>query len=156
MGYTKRQICEAAFSELGLASYVFDTQPDALDDAMKRLDAMLAEWNGRGIRLGYPIPSSPEGGDLDAEAGVPDRAWEACVTNLALRIAPSFGKTPMRETKVAAKQSLQTVMTLRPPTRELRTMPAGSGNKPWRYGDNEYNYPEPHMDAGNDGELEFN
>lgn len=156
MGYTKRQIVEGAFSEIGIASYVFDVQSDAYQDAMRRLDAMLAEWNGRGIRLGYPIPSTPEGGDLDDEAEVPDRAWEACITNLALRIAPTFGKKVMRETKVAAKQALQTLMSVRPPEKQLRIMPVGAGNKPNQTLDGEYTRVNTPLDAGNDGKLEFN
>ena len=45
MGYSKRQFVEAAFAEVGLASYVFDLQPQDLEQALRRLDAMMAEWN---------------------------------------------------------------------------------------------------------------
>jgi hypothetical protein len=54
MGYTKRQFISAAFEEIGLASYVFDLQPEQLQSALRRLDAMMADWNAKGIRLGYP------------------------------------------------------------------------------------------------------
>lgn len=156
MGYTKRQIVEKAFGKLGLASYIFDLQPDAYQDAMQDLDAMLAEWNGRGIRLGYPIPTNAEGGDLDAAAEVPDKAWAACYSNLALIIAPDFGKEPSRSLKNLARQSLQTLMSIKPPNRQLRVMPSGAGNKPWRDEVGVYTIVETPLDAGNDGELEFN
>ena len=51
MGYTKRQIIEAACEEIGLANYAFDMQPEQLQAMMRRLDAMMAEWNAKGIRL---------------------------------------------------------------------------------------------------------
>jgi hypothetical protein len=56
MSYTKRQFVTAAFEEIGLASYVFDLTNDELTSACKRLDAMMADWNAKGIRLSYPIP----------------------------------------------------------------------------------------------------
>ena len=155
MGYTKRQIVEKAFAKLGLASYIYDVQSDAYQDAMEDLDAMLAEWNGRGIRLGYPIPSTPEGGDLDAEASIPDRAWLAAYTNLALLIAPDFGKEPTRSLKNAAKKSLETLQLQRPPTMQYRKVPLGAGNKPWRTGYGEFTKQEDPLDVGNDSELEI-
>ena len=65
MGYSKRQFVAAAFEEIGLASYVFDLQTEQLQSAMRRIDAMMADWNGKGIRLGYPLPGSPQDSDLD-------------------------------------------------------------------------------------------
>jgi hypothetical protein len=87
MGYTKRQFVTSAFEEIGLADYVFDLQPEQLEAALRRLDSMMAEWNAAGIRLGYAMPSSPQDSDLDTETNVPDSAWEAIITNLAIRIA---------------------------------------------------------------------
>ena len=130
MSYTKRQFCEAIFDELGLSSYAFDMPTEQYQKTMRRLDAMMAEWNARGIRLGYPIPSSPEGGDLDAETEVPDSAWTAIITNGAIRIAPSFGKQVMPETKVTAKQ-------------------------PWNYDRAFVAPPSDGITTGPDGELEF-
>ena len=43
MGYTKRQFILAAFEEIGLAAYTFDLQPDQLESARRRLDAMIAD-----------------------------------------------------------------------------------------------------------------
>ncbi len=159
MGYTKRQFCVATFDEIGLASYVFDMPTDQFQKTMRRLDAMMAEWNAKGIRLGYPMPSSPEGGDLDAETEVPDSAWEAIITNLALRVAPSFGKQVMAETKTAAKRAYNTLLSLAamPPEMQFpNTLPAGAGNKPWIYDDPFVRGPVDTINAGPDGPLEFN
>jgi hypothetical protein len=154
---TKRQLIEAAHAELGLADYVFDLPSEQLQLALRRLDAMMADWNGMGVRLAYPIPGSVEGGDLDADAGVPDRAWEAVVTNLAIRLAPSFGKQVAAETKAGAERGLNMLMgKVPPPEMTLGRIPAGAGNKPWRWNLDPFLEPaQPTLDAGPDSELEF-
>lgn len=160
MGYSKRQFVAAAFEEIGLASYVFDLQPEQLQSALRRLDAMMADWNGKGIRLGYPLPGSPQDSDLDEPSEVPDSANEAIITNLAIRTAPGYGKVVMPETKAVAKDSYNTLLqrATMPPEQQLpATMPAGAGNKPWRVYDNPFIRPpvDP-VDAGPDGPLQFN
>ena len=160
MGYSKRQFVAAAFEEIGLASYVFDLQPEQLQAALRRLDAMIADWNGKGIRLGYPLPGSPQDSDLDEPTLVPDWANEAIITNGAVRLAPGYGKVVMPETKAVAKDSYNTLLqrATMPPEQQLpATMPAGAGNKPWRVYDNPFIRPpvDP-VDAGPDGPLQFN
>ena len=90
MGYTRQDFINGALEEIGLASIAYDATADELVGAMRRLNAMMAEWNARGIRIGYPIPSGPNSGALTDETGVPDSAWEAVTLNLAIRIAPSW------------------------------------------------------------------
>jgi hypothetical protein len=159
MGYTKQQFISAAFEEIGLASYVFDLQPEQLESALRRLDAMMADWNAKGIRLGYPLPSSPQDSSLSEETLVPDSAYEAIICSLAIRLAPSFGKTVMVETKTTAKQGYDILLQRAtfPLEKQLpATTPAGAGNKPWRVYDNPYVRP-PYfpVDAGPDGPLEY-
>ena len=160
MGYSKRQVVNAAFEEIGLASYVFDLQPEQLQSALRRLDAMIADWNGKGIRLGYPIPGSPQYSDLDEPSEVPDSANEAIITNLAIRIAPGYGKVVMPETKAVAKDSYNTLLqraTAPIPQQMPVTMPSGAGNKPWRVYDNPFlSQPVDPLTAGPDGPIEYN
>lgn len=160
MGYSKRQFIEAAFSEIGLASYAFDLQPEQLEAARRRLDAMMADWNGKGIRLGYPIPSSPQDGSIDEQTNVPDSAYEAIICSLGIRLAPSYGKQVMPETKATAKQGYDTLLQRATFPLEQQmpgTMPSGAGNKPWRvYDDPFLQRPVTPVDAGPDGVLEFN
>lgn len=160
MGYSKRQFVAAAFEEIGLASYVFDLQPEQLQSALRRLDVMMAEWNAKGIRLGYPIPGSPESSDLDESSEVPDSANEAIITNLALRLAPSYGRNPMPDTKITAKTAYNTLLSRAAMPMEQRlpdTLPSGAGNKPWRVYDNPFLGPEvDSVDAGPDGPIQFN
>lgn len=160
MGYSKRQFVAAAFEEIGLASYVFDLQPEQLQSALRRLDAMMADWNGKGIRLGYPLPGSPQDSELDEPTLVPDSANQAILTNLAIRLAPSFGKMVMPETKAVAKDSYNTLLqraTAPIPQQMPGTMPAGAGNKPYRNNDNPYLRPPVYPTlAGPDGPIEYN
>jgi hypothetical protein len=160
MGYTKRQFILAAFEEIGLASYTFDLQPEQLESARRRLDAMIADWNGKGIRLGYPIPSSPEQGSIDEETFVPDSAYEAIICSLGVRLAPSYGKQVMPMTMATAKQGYDTLLqraTFPLEQQMPSTMPAGAGNKPWRVYDNPFLRPPVNpVQVGPDGPLELN
>lgn len=158
MGYTRRQFVNAAFEEIGMAAYTFDLTPDMLQSAGRRLDAMMADWNARGIRLGYPIPSTPEGNDLDTETGVPDMAYRATIANLAVEIAGGYGKTPSPSTQRAAKSGLNSLLIhfSAPLERQLQQLPAGAGNKPWIGGDPFLPAPVDPLVAGPDGPLEYN
>jgi hypothetical protein len=121
---------------------------------------MMAAWNALGIRLGYPLPSSPQDSDLDEQTNVPDASNEAIYTNLSIKLAPSYGKQVMSDTKTTAKESYNTLLSraAMPMEQQLpSTMPAGSGNKPWRVYDNPFVRPpaDPLL-AGGDGQIEFN
>lgn len=158
MGYSKRQFIEAAFEEIGLANYVFDLQPEQLQSALRRLDAMMAEWNAFGIRLSYTMPSSPQDSDLDEPTNAPDSAWEAVITNLAVRIAPGYGKTVSPDTKMIAKNAFNTLIQRAafPLEKQLpETMPIGQGNKPWRWDNPFAPIPADPVDVGPDGPLEW-
>lgn len=159
MGYSKRQFVAAAFEEIGLASYAFDLQPQQFESALRRLDAMMASWNALGIRLGYPLPSSPQFSDLDAQSEVPDSANEAIITNLAIKLAPGYGKQVMPETKSTAKETYNTLLSRAAVPMEQQlpsTMPSGAGNKPWRVYDDPFLRPpvDPVL-AGQDGPIQF-
>jgi len=160
MSYTKRQFVTAAFEEIGLASYSFDLTDDELTSACKRLDAMMADWNARGIRISYPIPSTPETTNLDEETNVPDVANEAIILNLAVRIAPGYGKQVMPDTKQVARQSYMTLLGWDQSNNMLEkqlpsTTPAGAGNKPWRYDDPFLRPPSDPITTGSDGVLDI-
>lgn len=158
MGWTRRQFINGAFEELGLASYVFDVQPEQFQSAARRLDIMLLEWNGRGLRLGPNISPSVDGADLDTDMSIPDIANEAIVMNLALRLAPSYGKTPSPDTRAGARGALNTVFArfAKPiPQRFPATLPLGAGNKPWVFGNPFVAAEEEPLLANDDSVLEF-
>ena len=158
MSYTKRQFVEEAFAEIGMASYTFDLSPQQLDACLRRLDTMMATWNARGIRLGYPLPSNPEDSDLDTDTQVPDSANEAVVANLAIRLAPQYGKAVSLDTRTTAKQAYDTLLARAafPPEQQFpRTLPMGAGQKPWRFDDPFMPAPTNPVLSGQEGPLEF-
>ena len=150
---TKRDIIGGAFDELGLSSYDFDIQPEQWQAALKRLDALVLSWQTRGIRLGYNA-----GQNLDADTGLPDYAIQAAVTNLARRIAPLFGRQVAPETILASMHGMDQllVQAAQPIPMQLpETMPAGAGNKPWRWRDPYILPSQDTIDTGPDNALEY-
>lgn len=161
MSWTKRQFITQAFEEIGLAAYVFDLTPEQLDSALRRLDAMIAGWAANGIRISYPIPSSPQNSNIDADTGTPDWCNEAIYLGLALRLAPGFGKTVSPETKAFADLAYSNLLNQASiPTHERqlpKTMPRGQGTKPWRNFNNPFVYApdQSAVDAGSDGPIDL-
>ena len=157
MSWTKRQIIQQAFDEIGLAPYVFDLTADQLESALRRLDSMIALWDSKGIRLGYPLPSSPQNSDLDSETNMPDVAVEAAFLQLATRIAPSYGKAVSIETKAAAKQAYDALLVqfATPPEMQIPAgYPAGAGYKPYAIDDPFTSREEP-IHVGGDSVLDL-
>lgn len=136
MGWTKQELIEEAFGEIGLPVAVYNINPDQMQSALRRLDAMMGTWNGAGIRLGYAMSSSPGGSNLDDESGIPDSAFETVVASLAIRIAPGRGKTISQDTRNVARNGYEVLLRLAtyPPQQQFRAgLPSGAGNKPFRY-----------------------
>ena len=158
MSWTKRQFVEEAFSEIGMADYVFDLTPSQMNAALKRLDALILFFNSKGIRLGYNA-STGDISDLDDDSGLPDSAYQAVVAGLAMRLATSFGKKASIDTRQAAQAGLTALMaqSAKPIERQLdRSVPAGAGNKPWRDGSDPFLNPisDP-LAVGDDSLLDF-
>ncbi len=131
MSFTKGELVHSALDELGIADYDFDVIPEQLQSGIRKLDAMIMNWNGRGIILSYPISGTPNTPDPDSDSNIPDVAWEAVVTNLAIRIAPSYGKTVSPDTKITAKNAMNTLIAkyAQTPEMQLPSMPKGAAYK---------------------------
>lgn len=133
--WTKAQIVTDAFGELALAGHVFDIEPEEQQQALRRLEMMLGNWEGRGITLGYSFSGTPDGIEADADSGLPDAAVETVVINLAKRIAAGFGKALTPQQLQDARDSFAVLLRQAafPPEMQLPgTMPRGAGLKPWR------------------------
>jgi hypothetical protein len=134
VSYTKQQFVEGALEEIGMASYVFDLTAEQLEAGLHRLDVMMATWSGRGIRIGYPLSGTPAESQLAQLTNVPDSANEAIIANLAVRLAPGYGKQVAQETKAVAKAAYDVLLAkaAMPKERKLpSTLPAGAGNQNW-------------------------
>jgi hypothetical protein len=158
MGWSKQDLIKRALGKIGLASDVFDASAEQLQDAMQDLDAMLAAWNARGIRLGYPIPSTAGGSQLTDDSNLPDSAIEAVVANLAIRLAEDVGKTVSPRLALIAKQGYDALLARAalPPQMQMPSgMPAGAGQERGT-GQPFLDPPTDDIEAGPDGVLEFN
>lgn len=126
MGYTKGQFVQSALAELGLAESEYDLTTEELASGASRLDAMIAAWSDRNIRLSYN-----SSGNLDDDSGIPSVANEAVITNLAVRLASSYGKQVPIQVRSVAKESLTSLMrfSTSPRERQFPSMPRGAGYK---------------------------
>lgn len=139
----------------------FDIGPENLESGLRRLDIMMADWNGSGVRIGYANADISDS-SLDQDSNVPDWCVRAILVNLALQIAPMFGKQMTREVKVTANEAYETVLARTgnedPLTMDMpQSLPRGAGHKTYRYGNASPFFPTPdqNIEAGPDGELDF-
>lgn len=130
MAWSKRDLVHEAFRECGLASYDYDLDSDEMQTGLSRLNGMMGNWEGRGVRCSFNFA-----GDLGADSGIPDLAAEAVYLNLARRIAPGFGKTLTPETIEAAKTALDTLFIGAAQPQQVQqpaSLPRGIGAKSYR------------------------
>ena len=126
--WTKEDVIKQSFSEIGKGAYEFDLQPEDMQNALRKLDAMLSAWSGAyGIRLGYAGGDGK--GSIGASTTVPDWAYESLYLNLAVKLCPDYGKTPSPVTVKGAKEALDMVRNrmVIPATRSISGY-AGAGN----------------------------
>ena len=157
MGYTKRQLIEMALEEIGLAPATFNLSPEQFSSGLRRLDAMMATWNSKGVRLSYPLPASQADSDLNQNADIPDRAIEAVYLNLAVKLSPLFGKVVSPELRADAASSYNNIIRSNIDMKEMNldNIPKGSGSKPWRYNTNQFisKSSDTSLQAGKDGDI---
>lgn len=158
MSYTKLQIINDAFGEIGLSDFVFDLTPGEQQQALRQMDRMMAEWSSRGIRVGYPLPSSPGDSNLSDDSTLPDVAVDAVLTNLAIRLASSLGRQVSADLRIRAKSGYDLLLreAAKPiPMQFPDTLPVGAGNRRISGRDNFMPSPTDPLETGPDGLLEF-
>ena len=105
MAWSKLDIIGEAFNEIGFGDYVFDTTPSQKQTALSRLDAMMASWQDDGINTGYGVEDDPSADTITGDSGISQEYVRAVFLNLAVEMAPSFGKQVMQQTIFAARKS---------------------------------------------------
>jgi hypothetical protein len=154
MAWTKAQLVADAFGEIALAGHVFDIDPDEQQSALRRMEMMLANWEGRGITLGYSFAGDAAAIDADVDSGLPMSAVETVVINTAKRIAAGYGKALNAQQMQDARDSFTVLLKAAafPPEMQLPAiMPRGAGTKPWRASRPFVNVPNTSPLAVNDG-----
>lgn len=160
MSWTKRRLVDKAFEELALGSTTYNITDDERAAALSTLDSMMAEWNqpGLGIRIGYLLNLDPDDASLDDESGIPLYANKAVYLNLALELAPSYGKAVPKVTAARAKRAydnlLSSVMAEIPEMQLPGNLPSGAGSRV--FGTSPFVAPpEERITTGPDGPLEL-
>ena len=126
MAKTKGEIVTAALTEIGIADFEFDVTTEEGLDGVDRLDTMMAYWSSININVSYNFE-----GAVGDDSGLPTSSYEAVITNLAIRLAPSYGKMPAQQVLSAAKAGLTALLgeSAKPLERQLGVLPFGAGHK---------------------------
>lgn len=131
MSWTKKQLIDAAFTEIGLQNYAYDMEPEDAQSAVTTMDAMIAGWN---MELGYIMSGSPSSSNPNIASGLPIWANAAVYLNLAIAICSRYGKIASSELVVNARKQLSAVETkcaTIPVMQWDKRTPVGQGNKPF-------------------------
>lgn len=135
MGWTKRQFIDRALSEIGLGKRSYTPSAEDYADALTIADSMVESWHGRlGLGVGWPVTDNPDDSSVDTETDVPGIFVEAVALQLAIRLAASYGKQVMPDTKANASQSFKTMVAKlsKPKPKPMpQGIPLGGGNR-WR------------------------
>ena len=103
--WSKQEIIMEALEEIGISAYDFDSTAYNLQSALRRLDSMMAIWIDKKIIFDpeYPYFTDPKLSDLDQDTNAPGEAIEPMFLSLSILIAPGYGKTISRQTKINSK-----------------------------------------------------
>lgn len=154
MGWLKRDFVKKALGKLGLPEDVFEPSAEQLQAALVELDSLLGTWYGEGIRLGYPLPSTADGSKLDDQTNVPVTANAAIYLNLAILLAPDYGKAPSIVFLARAKSAYDALLApvaIPRPMQLPSGMPAGAGNRGCTYLPD----PDDSLVVGPDSDFDF-
>tara|TARA_R110000850_G_scaffold149147_1_gene271636 strand:+ start:130 stop:570 length:441 start_codon:yes stop_codon:yes gene_type:complete len=131
MAWSKLDIIGAALAEIGLGGYVFDATAQEKQDFLSRLDAMMASWQDDGINTGYGVEDDPSADTITGDSGISQEYVRAVIVNLAVEMAPSYGKQVMQQTLFAARKSYSRALRGgTPPVKSVNptAVPAGAGH----------------------------
>lgn len=127
---TKGAIVIRALGKIGIANYVFDTEAEEDVSALRQLDSLGSRWQGKLEPFGYIQPSA-NGQSLPSDsAGIEEQDIDAFVYNLAVLIAPDYGKTPSGTVirTAAETRSELFIRYQRQAEYQLTRFPTGAGN----------------------------
>jgi hypothetical protein len=125
----KGEYIQAAYQQIQVSGITSKPTPVEEQTALNRLNGLLLDWENKGLLLGWNVGA----GDTSDDSGLPDWAYEAVITNLALKILPLYGKVATKDQRDEAGDSYQSITLNCINNMEYPdTMPVGAGNQ--RYG----------------------
>ncbi len=112
MGLTKRECAEGALNVLALANSQIDIEEKDFATVIFFMEGMIAGWMVQGIDFGYNLSDTPDISDADQDSNIPTIAQTAVFYNLALLIAPMWGKTIPGTFPKIAKETFESIRLL--------------------------------------------
>jgi hypothetical protein len=134
-GVSKSSLVEGAYEYCGLNGFEYERTPEEMTTGLRHLNALMAEWLGDGIDLGFDFPTYGQG-LLEEPSGVPDSACAVIHTMLAQRLAPGLGATLSDDVKAALSRSYQSLRSRTaavPPTVASNSLIPSSGMRHRRF-----------------------
>lgn len=102
---TKADIINNAYNRLRISGLTVQPTPEDIEVALQRLENMMAMLKSRNICAGYIFEEQP---DPNSPTGVGIQFSDMMESNLAIRLAPDFGKEVPGALAAAAQASLAT------------------------------------------------
>lgn len=129
MNITKGELVTRALKLLGVVDSITSADPEEIRDGLDTLDAMIAEWENHGIRLGYILPSGELPSMPDDESGLADVKVFGVAQNLAVNLAPMLGREAQPTVRSRAKLFYEGLFSVELIQRQSDPMmPTGTGN----------------------------
>lgn len=121
-------LIEGALKEIGVVSVAVPSSPEQITDGLIKLNSMMNIWLSWGIQMKFSPITAP-GEDLNE----PIDATNAIITNLAIKLAPTYSKPVSQDLKNNARIELEMVKSIYqevciPDKVVSSTLPLGAGN----------------------------
>lgn len=159
MATTKSDIVASALNKLAVTGFDYEIDPEELKAGVVALEYMMADWDARGIKVGYRFANDPETANISDPVGTPDIAFRAMTYHLAIDLADSYGKQVTQSIAAGATSAMSSLLSAIqyvPEATYPSRMPRGSGNQ-IRYNRYARFYrPAPTLDADNAGPIDTN
>jgi hypothetical protein len=159
MATTKSDIVASALNKLAVTGFDYEIDPEELKSGVTTLEYLMADWDARGIKIGYNFAADPETANISDPCGLPDIAFRAVTYQLAIDLADTYGKQVTQSIAASANSgmtSLLSAVQYQPQVQYPNRMPRGSGNTlRWNRWNRFYRKTDT-LDADNAGPIDTN
>lgn len=159
MATTKSDIVASALNKLAVTGFDYEIDPEELKTGVAMLEYLMADWDARGIKIGYRFSPDPETANISDPCGLPDIAFRAVTYQLAIDLADTYGKQVTQSIAAGASSAMTSLLSATqfiPEVQYPNRMPRGSGNTV-RYNRRDRFYRKSvTLDADNAGPIDTN
>ena len=149
---TKGDIVNQAFEYLRISGLTNEAAPRDTRLALRSLDSMMLAWTNKGLNLSWNKSDDFTDPGPQEDSGISDADYEAIYVNLAVKLAPAFGKPPTQLDSFARELYAGLFSTELPTQQNNTYMPLGSGNRRGAYAP-VYQQANETIDVENDGNI---